>query len=575
MYRVQQMDPGFNDAASTNGCGQSFNYFLPFRQNFGPILSDVSNCQANNSNSVHQNSEPKRPCFSYNHGHCVYGPKCRGSHEKDGKSERDKNQKNVCVFFLLDRCKYGSACFYLHDASALPHDWWNDPVLVAEAKAFFDRTILDPPNVAHQIREHLRLFKEQLDRKNSAVVSQENTPSRSTSLDSTECSIPEETTHYEQSEKLDSDTASKEALPSNALHDVPKCNGVPEECSTSDQNERPELSAPFISLLSFRDKTERESKRECLETVSEHISLVQARDTEDALNLMSSTHLSGIFVADPSISDPERTVLREKLGQYTKDGGTVVLGGSFANDFPLAKFREFFEETWGHSWEVGSFLLSHFKTSSLNELVNNCSQLPPNYQMQALCVRGISPTDMVYGVNQSDQSEQLQAPVVFAKVGKGRLGFVGDVYWEKSTTTVILAMFGLIPAAQPTLPAEQQASPCSEPPPSPRTEATSPFPESSLAVQEPSPLPSAQPSSLDGPSLAETSSPSTEVATMQVEQSELEPSPKPLSDQTEASSQLAPSSSPQRLPLSSLQEEPSQLESSFTPAEANDNTHTK
>lgn len=37
-----------------------------------------------------------------------------------------------------------------------------------------------------------------------------------------------------------------------------------------------------------------------------------------------------------------------------------------------------------------------------------------------------------------------EATVVFAKVGLGRLGYIGDVNGEESSDTVVLAMCGLL-----------------------------------------------------------------------------------------------------------------------------------
>ncbi|KAJ3484130.1 hypothetical protein NLJ89_g12007 [Agrocybe chaxingu] len=80
------------------------------------------------------------PCRFYNHDGCARGAACVYSHAPDEKSVRDDLGRNVCIYFLLDNCKFGAAkCVYSHSRAALKeHGWWSDPEKIAKVKAVLE-----------------------------------------------------------------------------------------------------------------------------------------------------------------------------------------------------------------------------------------------------------------------------------------------------------------------------------------------------------------------------------------------------------------------------------------------------
>ncbi|KAF9006952.1 hypothetical protein BDQ17DRAFT_1302352 [Cyathus striatus] len=66
------------------------------------------------------------PCRFYNHAGCSRGAECMFSHAPDEKSVRDDLGRNVCIYYLLDSCKFGSVkCVYAHSKECLPKKgWW-------------------------------------------------------------------------------------------------------------------------------------------------------------------------------------------------------------------------------------------------------------------------------------------------------------------------------------------------------------------------------------------------------------------------------------------------------------------
>ncbi|KAJ4494355.1 hypothetical protein C8R41DRAFT_829828 [Lentinula lateritia] len=69
----------------------------------------------------------KLPCRYYNHKGCQFGKVCRYKHAPDDRSIRDELGRNVCLHFLIDRCKFGDQCWYAHEKMYLPSNgWWNE-----------------------------------------------------------------------------------------------------------------------------------------------------------------------------------------------------------------------------------------------------------------------------------------------------------------------------------------------------------------------------------------------------------------------------------------------------------------
>ncbi|KDR71541.1 hypothetical protein GALMADRAFT_253875 [Galerina marginata CBS 339.88] len=94
-------------------------------------LSDSSDC-THVGNGVQ--------CRFYNHDGCGRGTACTFSHAPDEKSIRDELGKNVCMYFLMDSCKFGvEKCIYSHSKAALPkRGWWTSAEQVAKVKSVLE-----------------------------------------------------------------------------------------------------------------------------------------------------------------------------------------------------------------------------------------------------------------------------------------------------------------------------------------------------------------------------------------------------------------------------------------------------
>jgi hypothetical protein len=117
-----------------------------------PYLSETSDFE-HDGNGI--------PCRFYNHDGCKRGTACKFKHGPDHRSVRDNlcvlafvevavetdearySGRNVCLFYLLDLCKFSaSQCVYAHDKKHLPAGPWDEP----DWKSKY-RTMLAPTGV--------------------------------------------------------------------------------------------------------------------------------------------------------------------------------------------------------------------------------------------------------------------------------------------------------------------------------------------------------------------------------------------------------------------------------------------
>ncbi|KAJ7206292.1 hypothetical protein GGX14DRAFT_643293 [Mycena pura] len=108
---------------------------------FSPCTANFHlDCPSDTEDSKHHSS--LRPCRYYNQGKCAYGAKCRNSHAADARSIRDNLGRNVCLFYLMDRCKFASTpgeCWYSHSKAHLPAaGWWNNPSYTESYRRLYD-----------------------------------------------------------------------------------------------------------------------------------------------------------------------------------------------------------------------------------------------------------------------------------------------------------------------------------------------------------------------------------------------------------------------------------------------------
>ncbi|OAX79036.1 hypothetical protein ACJ72_06648 [Emergomyces africanus] len=190
-----------------------------------------------------------------------------------------------------------------------------------------------------------------------------------------------------------------------------------------------------------------------LDTLASKAQVQRASKPAGALYYLSSNTPTAIIVTDPGITRPRHSAVLEKVISYARHGGTVILAAHFTSFIGPDKLNEFFYCRWCLPWRYGEY---HRTTVHLNQQARlaNKAGLPASYSQKAIFLKNV-PLDAALYLPTEDSVTESAAfvntpiadlsltPVVFAAVGEGSLGYVGDVNAEKGSDSVILAMCGL------------------------------------------------------------------------------------------------------------------------------------
>jgi ribonuclease HI len=145
---------------------------------------------------------------------------------------------------------------------------------------------------------------------------------------------------------------------------------------------------------------------------------------------------SVILVADAAVIS--RRKIREAVIDRLRDGATVVLAGCFSSTVTAGQFNRFCARL-GLPWERGSFEQA---TALRGIVVHNelFWSLSPGHFQRRLFVKNVAHSAAWY----TSGEDLSRAVAVFAKVGSGRLGYLGDTDGGPWSEAVVLGMCGLL-----------------------------------------------------------------------------------------------------------------------------------
>ncbi|KAJ7084842.1 hypothetical protein B0H15DRAFT_383077 [Mycena belliarum] len=203
--------------------------------------------------------------------------------------------------------------------------------------------------------------------------------------------------------------------------------------------------AHFILHLPLNEDADNELDDDILSALHALTTVSTVQTAEAAMPLLASPALSGVFITDPAVAATKHAALLARLVAYTRAGGTVVLGGAFSSLIERPVMEAFFQNGWGVSWRVASYTRSTFVLNRRTALAESAvKQLQNAYVMKAVTLTGVPTAASLYlPGDESHIADPTETPVVFAEVGNGRLGYVGDVSSGEGSMSAILAMFGL------------------------------------------------------------------------------------------------------------------------------------
>jgi ribonuclease HI len=164
----------------------------------------------------------------------------------------------------------------------------------------------------------------------------------------------------------------------------------------------------------------------------------RATTPEAALSMLSQEPRPSVILITDGALTRQRKVW-ERVMDHLREGSTVVLAGCFSSMVTMGQFDRFFARL-GLPWRRGSYTRATVKLRPQVVGGRLASRLPLAYSQKALFVKNVDRSAAWYTENETSN----EAAVAFAKVGSGRLGYVGDVNGEEGSDAVVLAMCGLL-----------------------------------------------------------------------------------------------------------------------------------
>lgn len=163
----------------------------------------------------------------------------------------------------------------------------------------------------------------------------------------------------------------------------------------------------------------------------------------------SKTSPLAVLVTDAALANEAANApVWDAILAYVRRGGTAVVMGHFST---------FAYRDRGLPWESGAY---HRTKTVLNRSAPTlepeaAARLPRGYSQKAHSVDKVAPGDIWYGSAPDSVVQSVvfppdnahrpgQAAAALARVGEGRLGYLGDVNAEPESNAVVLAMCGLL-----------------------------------------------------------------------------------------------------------------------------------
>jgi MYND finger len=209
---------------------------------------------------------------------------------------------------------------------------------------------------------------------------------------------------------------------------------------------------PNFLVISLEEQSyHEEMQSHLLRSLVSRTKLVKAKTSNNASSNLSFLNPSTVLITTPHISKAKYRPLQSQITEYAKAGGTVILCGAFSSEINDPNFAKYFSTAWSLPWKMGTYVRTTFSLNPRRHSKLHNTKLSQRYCVKAVHVKDAIPQSHVY-VTTPDSRVQShvfapvsaheigQSPVLFTPIGKGFLGYIGDVNSEDETTDVILAM---------------------------------------------------------------------------------------------------------------------------------------
>ncbi|KAL1942219.1 hypothetical protein VTO73DRAFT_6283 [Trametes versicolor] len=213
-----------------------------------------------------------------------------------------------------------------------------------------------------------------------------------------------------------------------------------------------------VLVISLEKEDSTEAKYEQLyRALRKNVGATEVRHARTAKKALAHpARWFAILVTDAAITLQKNAPLLTRLIDYACDGERVVLGMQFSSHFQPDTVAPFFRK-WGLEWHAGSCVRTTFGLNFAGVPAPlDPNMLFPSVSMKALHLTKPSPECAVYFPTNTGFLESIgydptpltgyrvdESPAVFARVGDGYLGYVGDVNGEQASIRLTLEMCGV------------------------------------------------------------------------------------------------------------------------------------
>ncbi|KAL6898553.1 ribonuclease H-like protein [Trichoderma evansii] len=160
-----------------------------------------------------------------------------------------------------------------------------------------------------------------------------------------------------------------------------------------------------------------------------------------------------VLITDEALTFRENAPVWDAVLKYIRQGGTAVIMGHFPCFVKPLSIKPFFAKA-GLEWEQGSYQRTTLVLNPQAVGVDLASKLLPEYSQKAVFLNNVKSLDALYVTNEDSVLESLvfqadnahvpgESPVLLACVGKGKLGYIGDVNGEDGSEAAVIALCGL------------------------------------------------------------------------------------------------------------------------------------
>jgi len=219
---------------------------------------------------------------------------------------------------------------------------------------------------------------------------------------------------------------------------------------------------PALLLLQLGDSTQLSIFDDFYAPIINQLAPVYSLTTANDLKT-AHAHLSqpaqpfkAILIADGGFAGTtfQMRVLQKGVAKYVEAGGIAVFGCLFSS-FVSGDAFQAMAHTMGLGWETGDY---HRTTFALNPALRTVfgeqvsGSLEREYSMKALHLKKVEPGNKVYiptsesrlesRVFPAAEVDQAQCAAAFQRLGRGYVGYIGDVNNESGSRVLVKAMLG-------------------------------------------------------------------------------------------------------------------------------------